>query len=144
MNVNKDIYMLSFAPDRTGKRAATDIILQYSTPEQWARQNPEAAERQRRRAEALLCHQPFPSSVVRANRQTTRMEGRHGQTQRSEARRHRATVWYCPTPGCPYTGPYAVGLYASCVLGCGQPWRSDHPTGVNGRTEPVFITPTWK
>lgn len=60
MTINRDLYMFSYPVDRTGKRAATDVIMQYSTPSQWAEQNPEAAERQRMKAALLNHHQPAP------------------------------------------------------------------------------------
>lgn len=144
MTINTDLYMLSYPVDRTGKRAATDVIMQYSTPSQWAEQNPNAAERQRMKAARLNHHQPAPPPPARANPQASNPVGRETQTQRTEVRRDRATSWYCDTPGCPYTGPYAVGLYADCVLGCQRPRQPHYPTMAHGRIEPAYSTTTQK
>lgn len=129
MTVNKDLYMLSFPPDLTGRRPATPVLMQYATPDQWAAQNPELAERQRSKAAALFAPPSARSPTNRFDAPATGSSERQNRAQR-------ATVWYCSTPGCEYPGPYPIELYADCVLGCQEPRQPSHRIDVLGRTEP--------
>ena len=120
MTITKDLTTLSFPKDRFGRTAATHVIMQYPTPQQWALAHPAAAEQRRQKAELYFGRHPDPLSSRSAPDQPTSLTpGRSFEQQRQDLRQ-RVTVWYCCRYGCPYNGPYAINLYANCIHGCGH------------------------
>ena len=134
LSVNKDIYTLTYPQDRLGRNAATHVITQYTTPEQWAACNPEAAEIQRQRARILFPNGSNHQSTGHTPASHFRSTPNRMRVQQEQSRRQRTTVWHCIYSDCPFSGPYAMDLYADCVLGCR---RQRHPNSRTTVTGPV-------
>ena len=135
LSVNKDICTLTYAQDRLGRNPATHVITQYTTPEQWAACNPDAAAVQRQRAYTLFSTGSSQQSTGRTSAPQHISASDRMRIQQEQIRRQRTTVWYCNYSGCSYPGPYAMDLYANCAHGCGRKRHPDSTTEILGPVE---------
>lgn len=97
------------SPDRSGRRPTEDTQLPYTSPEH------QAAGQQRSDSRDWL-HRSDND-----DRNPTSAQYNNGVQHLPLPRRQPTRFWYCCRHGCPYPGPYIVGLYSNCALGCHTP-----------------------